>query len=163
MKLIKELLIFFAMAMTNNANAALLCEIDLTTSPITCDNFLGSSHSDSDRVYNCSGGSSVTEFEVWGGCGPNPGIGGPSSGAHHWDIPTVQTPSGVQLASYAAGPYCYCQIKSINGSNVASSPQWVFLDDYGLVYYCVTGCAYVCANYAKHESGFRSALFQALQ
>ena len=156
MKLIKELLIFFAMAMTNNANAALLCEIDLTTSPITCDNFLGSSHSDSDRVYNCSGGSSVTEFEVWGGCGPNYGSG-------HWDNPVVQTPSGVKYALNAAGRHSYCQIKSINGINLAPYNRWVYSASAATPDNCASVATRGCSRYAKEYPDFRSVLFQTLQ
>ena len=159
--MIGKFLIFCTAAMAIvNANAALLCEIAPATTPDMCSSYTSSTYSvNFNRVYGCSGNSSVTEFEVYGGCGPNLGSGSYSS-------PVVQTPSGVQLATNQAGPYCYCQIKSINGgANVASSPRWVFFLDYassGAVP-CANVCANGCANYAQYSSPFRSALFQALQ
>ena len=155
--MIGKFLILCAMVLTamSDANAAILCEIDLRA-PDTCSGWTSISYANSNRLHTCSGGSSVTEFEVWGGCGPNVGIG-------DWNTPIVQTPSGVQYAANAAGPHCYCQIKSINGSNVASSSRWVFLEDRSLAGDCSRFCATFCSETAVFYSGFRSALFQALQ
>ena len=154
--MLAKLLIFCAaVLLIADVNAALLCEFQLT-SPDTCSSSTYNTNVNSNIVYGCSGGSSVTEFEVWGGCGPNVYNGG-------WG--TIETPSGVQLPSNQAGRYCYCQIKSINGGpDVASSPQWVFLDAVaGYAPVCASDCAYFCAHGALSSSGFRAALFQALQ
>ena len=151
--MIRRLVTFCAMVlMIGNVRGALLCEIDLT-SPNMCNNYISDYRVDSNRIYDCSGGSSVTEFEVWGGCGPYV----------YSDIPgTIETPSGVQYATIAVGRYCYCQIKSINGgANVASSPRWVFYSDLGWTG-CVNSCARYCALFAT-DYVYRSKMFQALQ
>ena len=158
-EMIGKFLIFCAAAMMaiGDANSILLCEVNLATSPATCSNYTTITSVNFNRVYDCSGGgSSVTEFEVYGGCGPNAG-----SGSYYY--PVVQTPSGVQLATNQAGRYCYCQIKSINGSSVASSTRWLFLNDHSFAADCGNDCAYYCAKYARTYSAFRAAFFQALQ
>ena len=152
----KFLIFYAAILLIGDINAALLCEIDLSTPPNTCNNYSYTSYADFARLYNCSGGSSVTEFELWAACSPDVGSGSVNN-------PIVETPSVVLPASNAAGKYCYCQIKSINGSDVPSSPRWVIVTDRGSADACAHHCADSCVYYAMNYSGVLSALFQALQ
>ena len=155
----KFLIFIAAMTAIGNANSALLCEVNPVTLPDTCDSYNMAFDLDFNKVFSCrGGGSSVTEFEVYGGCGPNAGSGS-------WSSPVVQTPSGVHLTTNAAGLYCYCQIKSINGANVASSPRWLFGTAETYVHTCSRYCSHDCAynSHGWNHSIFRAALFQALQ
>ena len=152
----KFLIFIAAMTAIGNANSALLCEVNLATSPDTCSNYTYDMDVNSNKVYGCSGGSSVTEFEVWGGCGPNYGSG-------HWDNPVVQTPSGVQYALNAAGRHSYCQIKSINGINLAPYNRWVYSASAATPDNCASVATRGCSRYAKEYPDFRSVLFQTLQ
>jgi hypothetical protein len=137
---------------TSAAEGLLLCE---NLIPSSCSNKTGYFNVNSNRVYGCSGGTLATEFEVWGGCGPNAGLGG-------YNDPREQEPSGVQPATNAAGRYCYCQLKSINGgANLPWSSRWVFADAYGNAGVCADICAYNCAAAILFYSGFRSTLFSA--
>ena len=157
-----KILFFCAAALfcSSELHSVLLCEKWPPTSPDSCIGYTSSTSVNFNKVLACSsapGGFLVTEFEVWGGCGP-------SAGSGSWTSPVVQTPTGVLPATNAAGRYCYCQIKSVNGgANVASSPRWVFrygnTGSSGCSYYCALDCAYN----ALDSSVFRSALFQALQ
>ena len=160
--MLKKLLLFCTAALAiDDANGVLLCQIPPIPSPAACSSFTQNYSVDFNRVYDCSGGgSSVTEFEVWGGCGPTTGSG-------DWHNPIVQTPSGMQLATNEAGRFCYCQIKSINGTAVASSPRWVRGNYYENTARCAIFCTYYCASFCSSPSSytpaFRSALFQTLQ
>jgi hypothetical protein len=131
------------------AYALLLCSI---SSPSSCSRYTGSNNANYNRVYECSG-STVTEFEVRVGCGPNPGIG-------DWNVPREQIPSGVQPATNAAGQYCYCQLKSINGgADLPGSPWWVFVYDQGDADHCAIGCSHNCPGLVMTYPGLRSLLF----
>jgi hypothetical protein len=152
----KKLLIFCMVAFLPmyGAHALLLCSG--LTSPSLCSSWTSNTAVNYNRVYSCSG-STVSEFEVWGGCGPNIGIG-------NYNDPKEQTPSGVQPATNNAGPYCYCQLKSINGGvDLPGSPWWVFADSINFIIIggCIHLCTYGCADLARGNSGFRSALFSA--
>jgi hypothetical protein len=152
----KKLLIFCTMAalyLMHNAHALLLCSG--LASPSSCSNQTVAYSVNSNRVYNCTG-STVTEFEVWGGCGPNRGLG------DYYYNPREQTPAGVQPATNPAGEYCYCQLKSINGgADLPGSSWWVFDLIFGNADGCAYHCAIECASTAQLLSGFRSALFSA--
>jgi hypothetical protein len=135
-----------------------LCEKKI--GPTSCSDRTKNHDVDYNTVSGCSGwnynGSEVTTFDVWGGCSPNEGIGA-------FDNSIVQTPTGVKKATAAAGKYCYCQIKSINGSAVASSPRWVFEHSFSSVSDCVSSCAHDCALDARgNYAGFRFTLISAM-
>ena len=152
-------IVLISVFILSSANAVVtMCKRKITyTSPSSCSSYTGTSNVNSNGVSGCSGGSpTVTEFEVWGGCGPNSGSGGYSS-------PDVQTSAGIQPATNAAGQYCYCQIKSINQLAVAPSARWVFGNVYGSASNCANACAGNCAYAAQYNSGFRSALFSAVE
>jgi hypothetical protein len=149
----KKLMIFClaALLQTHDANALLLCEI--SQSPSSCSDYTATYGVNYNTVSGCSGGSTVTEFEVYGGCGPNV-----YSGNHG----AIETPSGIQLATNAAGQYCYCQLKSINGgADLPGSPWRVFGYNHGEAAICADHCASYCAYDAHRDSVFRSALFAA--
>ena len=140
------LIILISLFISTAANAVVtMCrrKDPLRTSPASCSTYTGNGGVDSNRVYSCSGGESmITEFEVWGGCGTNAGTGG-------YTNPIVQIPIGVQKATLAAGPNCYCQIKSLNTNLVAPSARWVFNYDYGSASACADVCANACAGNAS--------------
>lgn len=150
---IRKILIFFAMIFASiDADGILLCEMD----PVhTCTSYTLIYLVDYSTVSGCSGGGSpVTTFEVWGGCGPNLGSG-------NYSNPVIQIPSGVQLAMVAAGRYCYCQLKSVNGVAVPYSNKWIYCHPPGSPGSCQNGCASYCAGEATYNNGFRTALFSA--
>lgn len=159
--MIGKFLIFYA-AMAcylRDARGVLLCEINpIPPSPNSCSNFTDANYADSGRIYECSGGSPVTEFEVRAGCSPVAGSGA-------WDNPIIQTPSPISYASDRnAGPYCYCQIKSINGgSSFAPSPRWVYVVQSVSAHNCSYLCLLECVNGVRSNSLLRSTLFNALQ
>ena len=55
-----------------------------------------------------------------------------------------------------SGRYCWCQM-----THPARS-RWVFLFAYGSVDSCGSGCAFLCGDYVRGSSGFRSAVFGSL-
>ena len=142
------------------ALAAVLCEVNLAVSPDVCNFHTGRNYSDFAGVYSCSspqGGSTVTEFEVWGGCSLIRGTGTNQN-------PIIQTPSAINLATSSVGDYCYCQLKSINKISLPSSPKWLYRFAYSSISgLCEDNCPDDCAANALYIPAFRSALFQALQ
>jgi hypothetical protein len=156
----KKLLIFCmaALLQTHDAGALLLC--DGLTSPSSCVNYTFIEKVDYNRVYDCSGGSTVSEFEVYGGCSATVGDG-------YNDLPKIQSkPADLVYSSNAneeqRQKYCYCQLKSINGIPVAQSALWVYNRPAGCVYvWGITQGAADCAYIAQYYSNFSSALFTA--
>ena len=155
--MIGKILIFgvSALAIVNTAGA-LLCEKDPRSSPSLCSSYTSDSVVDSNAVSGCSG-SSTTHFEVWGGCSPSSGSGSLSN-------PIVQISPGIQLPTVQAGPYCFCQIKSINGIDMASSNKWIYASHYSMYgsWGCAVECALNCASNAQSNAGYRSILFSAV-
>lgn len=141
----------------NSASSALLCNKDpLKVSPASCGNWSGANFSDFGNVYNCSDSySAVTRFEVYGGCSPNVYSGSKGS---------LETPANIQYgSSQTAGKYCYCKIKSINGTNLPLYSRWVFYDPLVNPVDCSGNCTTSCTYYAHLDSNWRRILFSNLQ
>jgi hypothetical protein len=144
------------------AGVSPLCAVVLCEKDSSCSSCTSTSNVDYNSVSGCSGiiyyNKEVNRFEVWGGCSSNipPADASP-------ETPKILTPSNIgYAATNNKGQYCYCQIKSINGTAVASSPRWVLVVDYNASSYCAESCAYACAYHAQYTSVFRSVLFSAL-
>ena len=147
-------IVLISVFILSSANAVVtMCKKKITyTSPDSCSNYNYANYADYGEVSGCSG-STVTDFQVWAGCSPN---------VYSGNYMAIETPYPISYASnQTAGRYCYCQIKSINGTAVASA-RWVFHGGYGSASLCASLCANSCAYNAQNDSGFRSALFSAL-
>ena len=150
-------IVLVSLFILSDAGGMLLCEKITYTSPSSCSSYTNNFSVESNTVSGCSGGgSTVTTFDVSGACSANVYSG--SFGA-------IETPTGLVSAPNATGSqqYCYCQIKSINLLAVAPSARWVFRSVLGSASSCAYVCALACAYDARHNSGFRSALFSAVE
>ena len=158
----KKIILFIIIVILALASAILLYKINIVVPPESCNgNHAHKYNIDYNTVADCRGGSfngsKITKFEVYGGCGPNLGIG-------YWNNnPQVQTTSDVQLATMAAGKHCYCQIKSINGIAIIPYVRWASHSNYHNATACAYHCADDCVDSASHYLWFRSVLFSTLK